>query len=132
MKIRTLPLLILLLLGTRVAGAQGFVVTGVMHHVAIEGGCWYFQADGDGKRYELWADSATLAGLHKEGLRATLRDAATTAWGTIRVWHRTLKTRRALADMDPRMLADLGISRAFATSSPESCCSAAICWERLG
>ena len=73
MNIRTLTLLLLLLLGTRVAGAQGFVVSGVMHHVSIEGGCWYFQADGDGKRYELWADSATLAGLHKEGLHATLR-----------------------------------------------------------
>ena len=73
MNIRTLTLLLLLLLGTRVAGAQGFVVSGVMHHVSIEGGCWYLQANGDGKRYELWADSATLAGLHKEGLRATLR-----------------------------------------------------------
>lgn len=47
-------------------------------------------------------------------LGTLLRDAASAAWRTARVWHRTHKTRRALEEMDPRMLADLGISRAQA------------------
>ena len=35
-------------------------------------------------------------------------------WRTLRVWVRIVTTRSALAEMDDRMLADLGISRAQA------------------
>jgi uncharacterized protein YjiS (DUF1127 family) len=35
-------------------------------------------------------------------------------WKMLRIWARTLSTRRDLAEMDDRMLADLGISRAQA------------------
>ena len=37
-----------------------------------------------------------------------------TTWRTLRVWARILNTRGGLAEMDDRMLADLGISRAQA------------------
>jgi uncharacterized protein YjiS (DUF1127 family) len=35
-------------------------------------------------------------------------------WQTLRVWFRNAQTRRGLAEMDDRMLKDLGISRAQA------------------
>ena len=49
---------------------------------------------------------------------ADLAEAARLAFATsrvaVRVWWRTLRTRGGLAEMDDRMLSDLGISRAQA------------------
>lgn len=44
----------------------------------------------------------------------SVRTALARLWTTLTVWRRILRTRRDLTDMDPRMLADLGISRAQA------------------
>jgi len=44
----------------------------------------------------------------------SIRTALARAWATLGVWRRILRTRRDLAEMDPRMLSDLGISRAQA------------------
>ena len=45
---------------------------------------------------------------------STVQTGFATAWKTLRTWARILHTRGALAEMDDRMLADLGISRAQA------------------
>jgi hypothetical protein len=63
---------IILLASTQPGAAQGFVVSGMMHHTTLEGGCWYLQAD-DGKHYELQGDSALIAPLRTEGEHASLR-----------------------------------------------------------
>ena len=44
----------------------------------------------------------------------SIRTAFARAWATLTLWCRILRTRRDLADADPRMLADLGISPAQA------------------
>jgi len=47
-------------------------------------------------------------------LGSTVRTGFAMVWKTLRTWARILHTRSALAEMDDRMLADLGISRAQA------------------
>lgn len=48
------------------------------------------------------------------GFGGVVQAALAGAWSTLRVWARILRTRQDLAEMDDRMLADLGISRAQA------------------
>jgi hypothetical protein len=43
------------------------------------------------------------------GFGGTAQGAVASVWNTLRVWGRTLSTRNELAQMDDRMLADLGI-----------------------
>ncbi|MCW3473161.1 DUF1127 domain-containing protein [Limobrevibacterium gyesilva] len=53
---------------------------------------------------------ARIAGGVAEGVRGALER----GWAMLRIWIRVLSTRRDLAEMDDRMLSDLGISRAQA------------------
>jgi uncharacterized protein YjiS (DUF1127 family) len=48
------------------------------------------------------------------GFVGTVRSWLARGWSVLRIWANTLSTRRGLAEMDDRMLADLGISRAQA------------------
>ena len=51
-----------------------------------------------------------LPSLHAPDFRRARRALAT----ALKTWRRSYQTRQGLADIDPRMLADLGISRAQA------------------
>ncbi len=53
-------------------------------------------------------------GRPASGFGAVAQAALAGAWRTLRVWARIVRTRGELGEMDDRMLADLGISRAQA------------------
>lgn len=46
-------------------------LTGTMHLIQIQGGCWVLESD-QGKRYELVGDQASLLPLRREGLRVSV------------------------------------------------------------
>ncbi|GGA40161.1 hypothetical protein GCM10007416_11410 [Kroppenstedtia guangzhouensis] len=50
---------------------QRMELTGTMHFLHIQGGCWVLEAD-RGRRYELVGDRASLLPLRQEGLRVTV------------------------------------------------------------
>lgn len=57
--------------GVSLAETQGMQLTGTMHFLDVQGGCWVLEADGGG-RYELVGRQAALQPLHREGLRVTV------------------------------------------------------------
>ncbi|MFD1408156.1 hypothetical protein ACFQ49_08325 [Kroppenstedtia eburnea] len=78
-KIRTGPAVLVLVwlmtvgLSQVDAGAEPsrMELTGTMHFLQIQGGCWVLEADRGG-RYELVGDRASLLPLRREGLRVTV------------------------------------------------------------
>lgn len=53
------------------AEAQGMQLTGTMHLLDVQGGCWVLKEEGGG-RYELVGEQAALQPLRQEGLRVTV------------------------------------------------------------
>ncbi len=62
---------LLLVFAISAACAQETTLTGIMHHSALEGGCWYLTAS-NGKQYELVGDTGLINSLRYEGQHVSL------------------------------------------------------------